>query len=123
MEKETQSQMPTAEKQIQQLAELLMDKLYQAVGELDVYTAVSKTRKKETLFQENGKSAGEVVTEREHRRRYRGIIDRSALKQLTAALKDLKDVQLSLEETGEESGGVVEIAAILEELEGGAPDA
>lgn len=31
MEKETQSQIPTAEKQIQQLAELLMDKLYQAV--------------------------------------------------------------------------------------------
>ena len=51
MEKETQSPMPADENQIQRLAELLMDKLYQAVGELDVYTAVSKTRKKETLFQ------------------------------------------------------------------------
>ena len=56
MEKETQSQIPTAEKQIRQLAELLMDKLYQAVGELDVYIAVSKTLKKETLFQEDRKS-------------------------------------------------------------------
>ena len=98
----------------------MIEKLFQAVGELDVYTAVSKTRKKETLYTESGKSAGEIVTEKERRRRYRGIIDRGALKQLTAALKDLKDVQLSL--TGrqdDEATGVVEIASILEELEGG----
>lgn len=120
MEKEPLNQPPTIENRIQQLTDLLMEKLFQAVGELDVYTAVSKTRKKESLYNENGKSVGEIVTEKESRRRYRGIIDRGALKQLTAALKDLKDVQLSL--TGSQDGeatGVVEIAAILEELEGG----
>ncbi len=120
MEKEPLNQPPTIENRIQQLTDLLIEKLFQAVGELDVYTAVSKTRKKETLYNESGKSAGEIVTEKERRRRYRGIIDRGALKQLTAALKDLKDVQLSL--TGrqdDEATGVVEIASILEELEGG----
>lgn len=120
MEKEPLNQPPTIENRIQHLTDLLMEKLFQAVGELDVYTAVSKTRKKESLYNENGKSVGEIVTEKESRRRYRGIIDRGALKQLTAALKDLKDVQLSL--TGSQDGeatGVVEIAAILEELEGG----
>lgn len=120
MEKEPHNQPPAIENRIQQLTDLLMEKLFQAVGELDVYTAVSKTRKKESLYNESGKSVGEIVTEKESRRRYRGIIDRGALKQLTAALKDLKDVQLSL--TGGEDGettGVVEIAAILEELEGG----
>lgn len=120
MEKESLNQPPTIENRIQQLTDLLMEKLFQAVGELDVYTAVSKTRKKESLYNENGKSVGEIVTEKESRRRYRGIIDRGALKQLTAALKDLKDVQLSL--TGrqdDEATGVVEIASILEELEGG----
>ncbi len=120
MEKEPTTQTPAAEEQIQQLTELLINKLFQAVEELDVYTAVSKIRQKETLYNESGKSAGEIVTEKEHRRRYRGIIDRGALKQLTAALKDLKDIQLSL--TGGEDGeatGVVEIASILEELEGG----
>lgn len=120
MEKESLNQPPTIENRIQQLTDQLMEKLFQAVGELDVYTAVSKTRKKESLYNENGKSVGEIVTEKESRRRYRGIIDRGALKQLTAALKDLKDVQLSL--TGrqdDEATGVVEIASILEELEGG----
>lgn len=120
VEKEPTAQAPAAEEQIQQLTELLIDKLFQAVGELDVYTAVSKIRQKEGLYNEHGKSVGEIVTEKEHRRRYRGIIDRGALKQLTAALKDLKDIQLSL--TGGEGGeatGVVEIASILEELEGG----
>lgn len=121
VEKKSTAQTPAAEEQIQQLTELLIDKLFQAVGELDVYTAVSKIRQKETLYNESGKSAGEIVTEKESRRRYRGIIDRGALKQLTAALKDLKDIQFSL--TGgedEEATGVVEIASILEELEGGA---
>lgn len=120
MEKESACQTLTTEERIQQLTDRLMEKLFQAVGELDIYTAVSKTRQKETIYNENGKSVGEVVTEKENRRRYRGIIDRGALKQLTAALKDLKDVQLSL--TGSEDNettGVVEIAAILEELEGG----
>lgn len=120
MEKESLNQPPTIENRIQQLTDQLMEKLFQAVGELDVYTAVSKTRKKESLYNENGKSVGEIVTEKESRRRYRGIIDRGALKQLTAALKDLKDVQLSL--TGrqdDEATGIVEIASILEELEGG----
>ena len=120
MEKESIAPTLSAEDRIQQLTDQLMEKLFQAVGELDVYTAVSKTRKKETLYNESGKSAGESVTEKENRRRYRGIIDRGALKQLTAALKDLKDVQISLT-SGEdqEDTGVVEIAAILEELEGG----
>ena len=120
MEKEPLTQSPSTEDRIQQLTDQLMEKLFQAVGELDVYTAVSKTRKKETLYNESGKSAGEIITEKESRRRYRGIIDRGSLKQLTAALKDLKDVQLSLTsgEDGEDTG-VVEIASILEELEGG----
>lgn len=120
MEKESACQALTTEERIQQLTDRLMEKLFQAVGELDIYTAVSKTRQKETIYNENGKSVGEVVTEKENRRRYHSIIDRGALKQLTAALKDLKDVQLSL--TGSEDNettGVVEIAAILEELEGG----
>ena len=57
------------------------------------------------------------LTETEVRESYRDTIDRGGLKQLTAALKDLKDIQLSL--TGEEeegTSGVVEIAALLEDL-------
>ena len=119
MEKESDCFL-TAEERIQQLTGLLLDKIARAEEELDVYTSVSKERKKETEFNEKGKATGEIVTEKEHRRRYRDVVDRSALKQLTAALKDLKDIQLSLADDKDAApSGIVEISALLETAEGG----
>lgn len=105
------------EDSIARMTVMLLEKLMQAAQELDQYTTVSKTRRKETDYNEKGKTVGETVTETEVRESYRDTIDRGGLKQLTAALKDLKDIQLSL--TGEEeegTSGVVEIAALLEDL-------
>lgn len=119
MEKESDALL-SAEERIQQLTGLLLDKIARAVEELDVYTSVSKERKKETELNEKGKATGEIVTEKEHPRRYRDVVDRSALKQLTAALKDLKDIQLSLADDKEAvPSGIVEISALLEAAEGG----
>ena len=87
-----------------------------AAEELDVYTSVSKTRRKESQYSDKGKLTGETVTEKESRKTYRDVIDRSGLKQLTAALKDLRDIQSALAQEREGFvGGVVEIAAVAEE--------
>ena len=62
------------------------------------------------------KLTGETVTEKESRETFRDVIDRSGLKQLTAALKDLRDIQSALAQEREGFvGGVVEIAAVAEE--------
>ena len=104
------------EERIAKMAELLLEKLRRAAEELDVYTSVSKTRRKESQYSDKGKLTGETVTEKESRETFRDVIDRSGLKQLTAALKDLKDIQSALAQEREGFvGGVVEIAAVAEE--------
>lgn len=104
------------EERIAKMAELLLEKLRRAAEELDVYTSVSKTRRKESQYSDKGKLTGETVTEKESRETFRDVIDRSGLKQLTAALKDLKDIQSALAQEREGfAGGVVEIAAVTEE--------
>lgn len=69
----------------------LLNRLEQAVGELDAVVA----KRKEKCKAEDG----ETVTEYEQKiPRKKGIVDRSGLKQLTGVLKDLEEILLCLPE-------------------------
>lgn len=70
---------------VNDLADRLMDKLEQAIGELDKAIVIHRVKV------ETGN--GEEVTERKEAVGG-GIVDRVGLRQLTAALKDLKEVQM-----------------------------
>lgn len=67
----------------------LLDRLEQAVRELDAVTATHREKVKT--------ETGEQVTEFSQRiPRRKGTVDRAGLKQLTGVLKDLEDILLSL---------------------------
>lgn len=73
------------------IAEALLDRLEQAVEELD---AVVATRREKVKTQD-----GENVTEFEQKLpRRKGAIDRGGLKQLTSVLKDLEEILLCMPE-------------------------
>lgn len=78
---------------IDSLADKLLDKLEQAVTELDKAIIVHKT-KEET-------ATGEKTTERKEAVDG-GTVDRAGLRQLTAALKDLKEVKMIRTQLDEE---------------------
>ena len=70
---------------INSLADKLLEKLEQAVGELDKVIIVHKEKVEE----------GNTETTTEYREAQDGgLVDRAGLRQLTAALKDIKEVQM-----------------------------
>lgn len=78
------------------LADRLSDKLEQAIEELDRAMVTHKTKIKTVEYNHEiakGKPTKEVIEEEEKLIEVIGIIDKAGLKQLTAALKDIKDIQ------------------------------
>lgn len=70
---------------VEAAAERLLDRLEQAVRELDAATITHKEKEKT--------EAGEILREyTEKLPRRKGLIDRGGLKQLTGVLKDLQDI-------------------------------
>lgn len=103
------------------LGDRLAAQLQIAIGELDQKMVKSKTRNKYVIYDEKCfKPKKEILEETEDIVVADGIIDRQGLQQLTAALKNLRDVMMPLTGgTGEEGeSGVVFLAPVKDEQEG-----
>ena len=82
---------------IDQLTDRLLDKLEQAIAELDLQLA-KHTDKTKTIEYNNDlrpdKPTREVVHEEEKLLEVKSIVDRQGLKQIASALKDIKEVKM-----------------------------
>lgn len=77
----------------------LIEKLERAIDELDSYTLIRKIKEKSIEYEDEGKKpTNETITETEEIRIEKGLIDRSALKQLVSALNELKGKETKDEE-------------------------
>ena len=76
-------------------ADLLLDKVEQAISELDTKLCrqVVKEKQLEYDVESPGKLAREHVTEKETLLQVPGIIDRQGLRQIASALRDIRDIQ------------------------------
>jgi monoamine oxidase len=82
---------------IQDITDKLLDKLEQAVNELDRQLLRDVTKVKEIEYNNDlrpDKPTKEVITEREIIRDVSTIIDRAGLKAIASALRDIKEVQM-----------------------------
>ena len=82
---------------IQDATDRLLDKIEQAITELDIQLA-KETHKEKVIEYNNSdrpdKPTKEIINETEKLIEYTSIIDRQGLKQIAAALKDIKEVQM-----------------------------
>lgn len=97
----------------------LLEKIQQAVTELDKH--LCKTMTKTTTIQYGGGESGDLATEEtvahtEALNTVPGIIDRGGLKQITTALKDLKEVQMLRTELDRQEQ-TLRMALLLQQLE------
>lgn len=90
------------QKRLIEVADQLLEKLGQAVEELD-QQVVTEVHKEKEVFYENEdspkKATRETVRETETLKKVDSLVDRAGLKQLIAALKDIQEVQ-QLDENG-----------------------
>ena len=85
-----------------ELADQLMAKLAQAIGELDLEVTVRKVKNREDA----GGAPAEV------REATESIIDRAGLKQLTSVLKELQSIKAEISDTeNREETGVILLSA------------
>jgi len=99
-----------AEKEAQNIVDLkqlgndLASKIQQSMGELDRHLARNKIKTKTIVYNDKiAKPTKETIEEKETITDYISIIDRNGLKQLTSALKDIKDVMMDKGEGDEET--------------------
>lgn len=82
---------------IDQLTDMLLDKLEQAITELDMQLA-KHTDKTKTIEYDNDhrpdKPTREIVHEEEKLLEVKSIVDRQGLKQIASALRDIKEVKM-----------------------------
>lgn len=109
---------------INQLSETLLEKLEEATAQLNNHLVSNKTKTKTIEYKnpDNGtKPTKEVIEETEEKVFIVGDIDRAGLKQLTAALKDIKDIQLSADSTpaANDSDDDPITKSLKEDLDGG----
>jgi hypothetical protein len=82
------------------LADRLADKLEQAIEQVEQYIVTNKTKTKTVEYDNKiAKPTKEVTVEEEAKEIVGGIVDRQGLKFLTAALKDIKDIQTDKDKT------------------------
>ena len=76
-------------------ADLLLDKVEQAISELDTKLCRQVEKEKQLEYDKKrpGKLARERVTEKETLLQVPGIIDRQGLRQIASALRDIRDIQ------------------------------
>ena len=82
---------------IQDATDRLLDKLEQAITELDIQLAKETHREKVIEYKNTeraDKPTKEIIHETEKLIEVKSIIDRQGLKQIAAALKDIKEVQM-----------------------------
>ncbi len=84
-------------KRIQDITDKLLDKIEKAVDELDIHLA-KKTIKTKTIeynnYERPDKPTKETINETEEIIDYHSIIDRKGVQELSAAIKNLKEVQM-----------------------------
>lgn len=82
---------------VQTLADQLLDRVERSIAELDRMTVREAVRVREIEYNDGdnpGKLSREIVHETESAKCVAGLIDRRGLRELTAALRDLKEVQM-----------------------------
>lgn len=82
---------------VQTLADQLLDRVERSIAELDQMTVREAVRVRELEYNDGdnpGKISREIVHETESAKHVIGLIDRRGLRELTAALRDLKEVQM-----------------------------
>ena len=93
-------------RRIEELANLILDKLEQAIGELCTYTSTATVKTKEVEYgnaERPDKVTRETVREEELVTAYEGAVDRNGLKQVTGVLKELRDIYSEADGDGEGS--------------------
>ncbi|MBE6685817.1 MAG: hypothetical protein E7591_01130 [Ruminococcaceae bacterium] len=87
------------EKRLEEVTLKLIRKLERAIDELDSYVTTVHIKEKNTEYDEEGKKAVfERVVESEEICIKKGLIDRTAIKQLAATIKELKGRDMQEEE-------------------------
>lgn len=82
-------------RRIDELANQLLDKLEQAIGELCTYTSAATVKTKDVEYgnpERPDKVTRETVFEEERVSAYEGTVDRNGLKQVAGVLKELRDI-------------------------------
>lgn len=103
------------------LSDKLADKLEKAIDEIDQYKVTSKKKSKVKTLKKDSEGNNveiEKLIEDEEVKASIGPIDKIGLRQLTAALKDIKDIQVDLGANDEQ----VEGSGLIEILMQGVPD-
>lgn len=100
-------------------ADELTGKIKQAIAQVDRYMA-KRLHKTRTIEYDNNaapnKPTKEIIDEAEELAEIIGIVNPLAVRQIAAAIKDLKDVySFSASDTDEEETGVVEITEVAED--------
>lgn len=111
---------------ISNAADRLLEKIEEATEQLDQFIITNKVRQKEIEYEYGeagyGKVKKETVKEGENRKVIKADhLDRMGLKQLTSALKDLRDIQFKQEEEKPQDSPNINItvmAATPEDMEG-----
>jgi transposase len=93
------------------LADRLADKVDEAIEQLEQYVVTSKKKTKTVEYGNGMKPTKEVTVEEEIKDIIDGLIDKQGLKTLTAALKDIKDINTDklLIETNNKNDNTVRI--------------
>lgn len=92
------------QKRVLDVSDKLLDKIEQAVEELNFQLVKEVTKEKETFFDNEDqpkKATREIIHETQSFLKQETMVDRDGLKQLIAALKDVQEVQHT--ELGEEA--------------------
>ena len=116
MEKINEKEFETRQKRILEISDCILDKVTEALGEVD--RTIIKIKEKEKTVEYDGdlkKPISESISETEKVEIIDSVIDTASLKQLVATLKDVKDIHMgflngsaSEEEMGE--NGVIMIS-------------
>lgn len=127
---------------VSDLTDLLLDKLEQAISELDVQLYKDVVKKKEIEYNNErrpDKPTREIIHEEEKIIEVKTIVDRSGLKAIASSLRDIKEIQMlksdldrreqearikaleargGLKDNEEEETGVVALPAVMEAPDG-----
>ncbi len=112
---------------IASLADKLADKLEMAINQVEQYIVTNKVKTKTVEYDNSiAKPKKEVTVEEESKEIVSGIVDKTGLKFLTAALKDIHDIQVTTTEKREIERDRLDIErkklAIIEAKAGGGGD-
>lgn len=106
---------------ISSLADQLSDKLEQAIKELDRTMVTHKTKTRVIEYKNSNalsKPTKETIEEDEQLLEVSSIIDKNGLKQLTGALKDIKEIQTTISDKIQVVTEIDPLSKALQELAG-----